>query len=217
MPLTSPETDTETRVAIAEQNDRETAEKIMAAYRAADRFAVLARANVKSAVEEAVKCGAMLIAKKENCDRWFWTTWMSVFLPQIKMATARRLMELSRRSQWHDGLENAKTLREAYIAVGMLPDPVELQRKRNEQASTGGRLANSGSGYLALIHKLYSEKAIEALLTLNDFSSWDSLELELLERELAPLVTVHERIKTALAPAGVSDDDQARPCGSPRA
>ena len=68
-------------------------------------------------------------------------------------------------------LEDAKpkSLREAYVAVGIFPDPVASQRKRLNGESKPLKTSKNGSA-LSLIHVLKSEKSIEALIQTTDFS-----------------------------------------------
>ncbi len=198
MPLASPETDQETRLAITEQEDRELAAEIMGAYRAAEDFASQARSNVKSAVEEAIRCGAMLNAKKDSLAHGMWMIWVELFVPELHLMTAQRWMKLARLASSHPELENVNSLRQAYIAVGILPDPVENKRLRRHIPAGGRSGLCPDKDFLTLLHQLYSEKPVEAILSVDDFSDWKRLELELLEQELAPLATLRERIKNAL-------------------
>jgi hypothetical protein len=198
MPLASPETDQETRLAITEQADRELAAEILLAYQAADAYASNARSNVKAAVQEALRCGMMLNAKKATLAHGFWMVWLELYLPEICRGTAERWMKLARMASSHPELENANSLRQAYIAVGILPDPAEQKRKRHEKPAGRRSGLRPAKDFVFLLHQLYAEKCVESVLSVGDFSGWERLELELLEQELTPLATLRERIRVAL-------------------
>ena len=106
-------------------------------------------------------------------------------------------MKLARMASSRPELENANSLRQAYIAVGILPDPIEHQRDRKRGAQQLSKL-HPKRDFISLLHGLYSEKPVEAMLSVHDFSDWKPLDLELLEQELAPLAALRERIKVAL-------------------
>jgi hypothetical protein len=196
MPLASPETDQEARLAITEQEDRELAREILSAYQSAEAHAVNAQNNVKNAVQEAIRCGTMLNSKKDVVPRGLWLEWLELYLPEVILGTAQRWMRLARLANAHPELETTNSLRQAYVAVGILPDPEE-HRWARRNVGRRPRL-RPAKDLVFLLHQLYSEKCVEAMLSVGDFSGWERLDMELMEQELAPLASLYERIKDAL-------------------
>lgn len=201
MPLASPETSEQTRLAITEQDDRELAAEILEAYRAADELASQSCSLAKRALQMARRCGAMLNAKKQSLPRGRWLAWLSCYLPEISQRTVYRWTALA--SKESPVLEEAQSLKQAYIAVGMLPDPIEHQRIR-QQTTAGGRRSylRPDKDFVVLLHELYRAKPVESMVQLDDFSDWPTIDLEILELELSPLVELHKRIKSTLGRSG---------------
>lgn len=74
------------------------------------------------AITEAQNCGRLLTKAKEIAGHGQWLTWLTANCPDIGERTAQKYMQLANTNHGAD-LENATTLRQAYIAAGILPEP----------------------------------------------------------------------------------------------
>jgi len=100
------------------------AEQIREAFRDANRLATDARAVASDAVAKAIQCGQLLLQQKESLGHGSWLEWLDTNVPEISEWTARRYMALAKRAHVPD-LNDAATVRQAYIATGILPSPAE--------------------------------------------------------------------------------------------
>jgi hypothetical protein len=193
------ETDEATRLAIIKENHERSASEILDCYQKAQLLAADAKADAQAAVKEALKCGAMCNAKKMELGHGHWLKWHEQFLPEIDLSTVERWMKMA--NSCHDTIMSSepKSLRQAYIAIGILPDPVTGQRKRLNGESQAPKGFKNNTSALGAIHALYSEKSIEALIQTLDFSSWDTINLEIMVRELEPITSMRSRMIHALS------------------
>jgi hypothetical protein len=205
MSLPNVETDEQTKLAIIDQNHRLAAYEIRQAYDQALELADQAKGDALGAIKAAQRCGAMLNAKKaeiEKTNKGTWLNWLETYLPEIQRATRtlQRWMQLSQRASHCDALEKAKpkSLRQAYIAVGIFPDPVVGQRKRLNGQDRPLKPAG-GSSLVVIINEFRAQKPIEVLSQTQDFSSWDEVELETVIRLLAPITEARSRMIHALS------------------
>ena len=95
---------------------------INAAYLAARAAADNATDHARAAITSAVQCGDLLLRQKASLPHGAWLPWLAQHCPDISAETARRYMRLSKRSQVTD-LTDATSLRQAYLATGVLPEP----------------------------------------------------------------------------------------------
>ncbi len=202
MSLPNIETDEATKLAIIKANHERSASEIWDCYESAQKLAHGAKADAQLAIKEALRCGAMCNAKKTELKDEFghghWLKWHDQFLPEIDLSTVERWMKMAK--SCHDTILDSqpKSLRQAYIAVGILPDPVAAQRKRFDGESRAPKTSKNDTSALNAIHALFSEKAIEALIQTQDFSSWDTINLEIMVRELEPITSMRARMVHAL-------------------
>jgi hypothetical protein len=94
---------------------------INAAFVAARAAAGAARDHAAEAVAAAVECGDLLVRQKASLPHGAWLPWLAEHCPGISAETARRYMRLAKRSRVTD-LTEASSLRQAYLATGVLPD-----------------------------------------------------------------------------------------------
>lgn len=94
---------------------------INAAYLAARAAADNATDQARAAITSAVECGDLLLRQKASLPHGAWLPWLAQHCPDISAETARRYMRLSKRSQETD-LTDATSLRQAYLATGVLPE-----------------------------------------------------------------------------------------------
>jgi hypothetical protein len=95
---------------------------INAAFATARTAADSATSEARAAIIAAVQCGDLLTRQKASVTHGTWLDWLATHCPDISAETARRYMRLSKRSQVTD-LTDATSLRQAYLATGVLPEP----------------------------------------------------------------------------------------------
>ncbi len=95
---------------------------INAAFAAARTAADSATNEARHAITAAVQCGDLLTRQKASVPHGTWLDWLATHCPDISTETARRYMRLANRSQVTD-LTDAASLRQAYLATGILPSP----------------------------------------------------------------------------------------------
>ena len=95
---------------------------INAAFATARTAADSATHEARAAITAAVQCGDLLTRQKASVPHGTWLAWLAAHCPAISAETARRYMRLSKRSQVTD-LTDATSLRQAYLATGVLPEP----------------------------------------------------------------------------------------------
>ena len=95
---------------------------INAAFATARSAADSATNEARAAITAAVQCGDLLTRQKASVPHGTWLDWLAAYCPAISAETARRYMRLSKRSQVTD-LTDATSLRQAYLATGVLPEP----------------------------------------------------------------------------------------------
>jgi hypothetical protein len=111
-------------------------EQILAAHAQAHAFAEQAKGYASEAVAKAVECGQLLIQQKAALGHGSWMDWQAKNLPDMKRETVRKYMQIanvahgtvadSEREQITTGggnLKNAASLRQAFVAIGLLPVP----------------------------------------------------------------------------------------------
>ena len=113
-------------------------------YRQAESLAGTAKENASKAIAIAVECGGLLCNEKAKIGHGGWLGWLKANCPDISERTAQKYMRLSRKlaelggdkSEHGADLEIAgkvsslldgspKTLRQAYIAAGVIPEPAK--------------------------------------------------------------------------------------------
>jgi len=122
------------------------ASKINDLHLQAESLASSAKVNASQAIAVAVECGRLLCEQKKRVAHGGWLDWLSANCPDISERTAQKYMRLTRKllelsdSNANDGadLETAgkvsslldgspKTLRQAYIAAGVIPEPAKKE------------------------------------------------------------------------------------------
>lgn len=152
-----------------------TSTEILTAYHEVQDAAKDAVYKAGMAVRKAVECGHKLIAAREE-RRGTFTAWIEQELKEIGTATAYRWIKLaeSPESLWRD----AVSLRQAYIAVGLLPEP--------EPLNPGGDNQRPAGNYL--VHIARAERALS--IQISDIRHMPKPERKLLKERLAPLVEI---------------------------
>lgn len=111
------------------------ASQIRETYTESIRLAQEAKNYVSDAVVKAVECGRLLIQQKEGLQHGGWLDWVHDNLSDISYETLARYMRVAKSINELQGkeangdlshvtnLENPSSLRQAYIALGILPQP----------------------------------------------------------------------------------------------
>ncbi len=98
------------------------AASINAAYHTARTAAASATEQARAAIAAAIECGHLLQRQKASLPHGAWLPWLTTHCPELSAETARRYMRLAKRSHATD-LTAASSLRQAYLATGVLPAP----------------------------------------------------------------------------------------------
>lgn len=127
------------------------AEQINTAYAAANKNASTAKLLAAQAIEQAIRCGQLLIEAKGKLEHGQWWEWLTLNCPEISRTTAVRYMALASKSSHVSFLSDCKSMTCAYIAAGILPAPVE----KDENAEPNIKLrmpyiANLADAYQAI-------------------------------------------------------------------
>lgn len=95
---------------------------IRATYEQSVLQASLARGHGSNAIAAALDCGRLLTKAKAQLKHGEWIPWLEANTPEISQPTAWRYMQFANHAHVND-LEDYPTLRKAYIATGILPEP----------------------------------------------------------------------------------------------
>lgn len=120
------------------------AKKIKAGVAKIDRELSTARKYAEEALRAAIETGHYLIAAQEKCERekTKWGAWRRENCPSLSQATAYRYMDLARKFSHVRSGKTIKTLRQAYLAVGLVDkgSPDGKSAADQTKAVTPGRL-----------------------------------------------------------------------------
>lgn len=111
------------------------AAEINALFHDARTTADIAKTNAGQAITRALECGRLLNRQKESLPRGDWLAWLATHCPDISHPTARRYMILAHRSREND-LSDAVSLRQAYVASGILPESLRTRREPDAKTPT---------------------------------------------------------------------------------
>lgn len=106
--------------------------KIADYHRQVTQFAALIQRAATSTIESAVTAGLALIAAKDQLGHGEWGDWLKAHVPDLSQAGANRYMKLAREIPHVRNLGELKSVRQAYIATGVIKDPV----KKSSSAAT---------------------------------------------------------------------------------
>lgn len=185
---------------LATDADQLAAQEILASYGAMTDLAERTKDGIKRSLEAAIRCGTLLGVQREKVGHGQWNSWLDTYCHEIKIHTAQRYIRLANAYATHESLlKNAKSKRQGLIAIGMLADPAQGVRKRLDKQSKPLKPAGGESGYLAIFHEFFAEKAIEELVQTADFGAWNERELETAIRTLEPITLVRNRMAHSLS------------------
>lgn len=98
----------------------ELAEQINTTYAESQELACSAKKQAQHAIEVAIACGAALNKAKKEAGKKGFPAWIAKNCPGIKERTAYNYMKLAR-LQYIAMAKKPKSIRQAYISIGMLP------------------------------------------------------------------------------------------------
>jgi hypothetical protein len=92
-------------------------------------------ADAGQACRCAIECGQLLSKSKEQCRHGDWLLWLESFCPEITAQTARNYMRVAERysKALLDGSVDFQTLKDLYIATGIMPEPSSAEHATNSQ------------------------------------------------------------------------------------
>lgn len=181
-------------------------------YRQAETLAHSAKANASQAIAVAVQCGKLLCNQKAEVGHGDWLDWLKANCPDISERTAQKYMRLSRKvleletanpncgaelekseessateaekvSALLDG--SPKTLRQAYIAAGVIPE-VEKVAKDSDSGEPTITFTRHIDALVLWYRKRTEHDPIEQwspetrTLLINELRSWAAIYKELI-------------------------------------
>jgi hypothetical protein len=157
-------------------------ESIKQTYSEAQLLAASASEKGREAILKARECGQHLISAKEAVGHGGWLTWLAN--PNhgwnLTAETARKWMQLAEVPI--EQLEQALSLRQAYIAAGILPEP---HRWEKQSSSLPGPVK-----WMSLVRKTIAE--FEPYRT--KIETIPTNERESMKEQLKPLVELYARL-----------------------
>ena len=159
-------------------------EQIREAFRDANRLATDARAVASEAVAKAIQCGQLLLQQKESLGHGSWLEWLDANLPEITDRTARRYMALAKRTHVSD-LNDTATVRQAYLATGIIPEPEEKTPTPPDPNKPWVRFTRFLDGF-----RLWFNKRVED----DPLDSWPEDSRRVLKNELRWFADLYERL-----------------------
>lgn len=157
--------------------------KIREAIERAEGSMDVAKGAVQVAIRDRVMAGKLLLIEREKNEYGEWQKWLAHYLPDFSYETASRWMKLARFAETRGAdLEDAASVRQAYVLAGLLPEP---------QSSTAPA-AEAHESYLT--HLVRSATHLSAQLSQRPITDWPLEERRILRDRLAPLVQVYEQL-----------------------
>lgn len=157
---------------------------IKIAFAAAHQSAQSATDHARNAITNAVDCGQLLARQKASLPHGAWLEWLAQHCPEIAAETARRYMRLAKRSQETD-LTDAVSLRQAYLATGVLPQPAA---RGDETPSVDAPIITFTRG-LDLFRRWYHRRTDELPL-----EKWTPRARQILRNELTWFKKLHDQL-----------------------
>lgn len=153
------------------------------------KAAIDAESSAKAAVEHVIRtkviAGQMLEAKRTEAVRGGWVAWCDNVLP-ISYETANRWIGLYLfiRTRGEHALDDAKSVRQAYVLAGLLPEA---------QGGSGGGGSGSEDAYLTDLVR--TNTRLSAQLAKRPLSQWPLDQLRSLRERLKPLVELYVEVQ----------------------
>jgi hypothetical protein len=146
-------------------------------------------ARIEHTITKVIVAGRMLMAKREQVEHGEWMAWIEKNVTEpldVTYATTRNWIKLAEFMEKKEAqLEDAATVRQAYILAGLLKEP---------ESSSGGSGKDAGN-YLVHISRL--ERAIRSQIDARPIAKWSQQDRAILRQRLAPLVQIFEELDAA--------------------
>lgn len=179
--------------------------QINALHQQAELIATSAKAQAGQAVEIAVECGRLLSEQKKRTAHGEWIAWIKSNC-RFSEDTAQNYMRLFRKVSQLTELESktdddaktdtvrfidklkAKSIRQAYIATGILPEPAKRQTNANGDESDSTPIVSHVKHIDAIV--LWYRRTVEN----KPASRWKFIEREALINDLTPLMEIYNEL-----------------------
>ena len=144
-------------------------------------------ALVKRSVAAVARAGALLNRAKAAHQHGDFMAWVKANVLEISYETATRWMKLALFAETHPKqLDEAATVRQAYILAGILPEP---------ESNSGGGGTSGGDAYLTYLVR--SATHITARLSQRPITEWPVEDRRVLRERLEPLVKIYQQLSAA--------------------
>jgi len=169
---------------MTEQLQINLAPQIREAFQDSNRLANDARGVASDAISKALECGRLLIQQKESIGHGSWLEWLDANVPEISDRTARKYMALAKRNHDSD-LTDSASLRQAYLATGIIPAPEEKAPSPPDPNKPWVRFTRFLDGF-----RLWFNKRIED----DPLDTWPEDSRRVLKNELRWFAELYERL-----------------------
>ena len=185
--------------------------EIRQTFSRAHSLAVDARLRGADAVAKALECGRLLHQQKSALGKGSWVAWVAENLPDIPYETIARYMRLSKgleASQLAEGAKDAtvesgsegssqegseqtgetqspQVLKQAYIALGILPEPASRAGQGAEASKPWVKYTKHLDGFRLWFNRRIEEEPME---------KWQENSRRILKNELRWFVELYERL-----------------------
>ena len=176
------------------------AAQIREAYREANQLAEQSKGYASQAVSNAIECGQLLIQQKAALVHGGWMEWTATNLPEIHHNTLGRYMRVAKAAQGalHPSategdsnsspvmnLEDAPTLKQAYVALGILPQPKDKSNQPPDPNKPWVRFTRFLDGFRLWFNKRMDEDPLD---------TWPEDSRRVLKNELRWFADLYERL-----------------------
>jgi len=168
------------------------APQINLTYAEAATLSANAKDQATAAVEKALECGRLMLKQKESLqrlsgkERCGWIEWLESNCPDISEQTARRYMALAKRSHVSGYFEDFSTLRQAYLATGILKQAPKVEPTPVDAKTPWVRYTRPLDNFRNWYNTRVEDEPLE---------NWDTTLLRLLSNELRWFVNLHSDIQ----------------------
>lgn len=160
------------------------AEQINLAFEQSVALATQAKDQASTAIAKALECGQLLLQQKAALKHGGWLEWLAANCPKICERTARRYMGVAKRTHVAD-LNDATTLRQAYLACGIIQEKPKTVSEPNAE-----------SPWVKSVKPLTAFRLwYNARCDQSPMEEWGEDALRLLSNELQWFVNLHAEIQ----------------------
>jgi hypothetical protein len=145
-----------------------------------------AMAAIHHLIRTKIIAGELLAAKRESAKRGDWVAWCDNVLP-ISYDTANRWIGLFLfiKTRGEHALDDAKTVRQAYVLAGLLPE--------SQGGTSGGGSSASEDAYLTDLVR--TNTRLSAQVAKRPLAQWPVDQLRSLRERLKPLVELYVEVQ----------------------